>query len=68
MSTPTPRPLVGSAQAAATLGISRATFNRWVALGRITPTVNMTGVSGARLYDPHLIDAYATLMRKRGAA
>lgn len=43
--------LIGSAQAAKTFGVSRATFNRWVALGKITPHHDMDGVSGARLYD-----------------
>lgn len=42
--------LIGSAEAAQILGVSRATFNRWVAAGRIETAVEMPGSTGARLF------------------
>ena len=43
--------LIGSAEAAELLGIDRATFNRWVLAGRITPAVEFPGKRGARLFE-----------------
>lgn len=42
--------LLRSLEAAERLGIDRATFNRWVAAGRITPAVEFPGKRGARLF------------------
>lgn len=42
--------LLRSIEAAELLGIDRATFNRWVAAGRIKPAVEFPGATGARLY------------------
>lgn len=42
--------LVGSAEAAQILGVDRATFNRWVARGVVSPAVSFPGVTGARLF------------------
>lgn len=49
MHTP-PHTLIGSAEAAERLGVSRATFNRWVTAGRIKPAIAMAGTTGARLF------------------
>lgn len=56
--------LIGSAQAAKTFGVSRATFNRWVALGKITPHHDMEGETGARLYSLADIDKLAKQHRR----
>lgn len=48
--------LIGSAQAAKLLGIDRATFNRWVAAGRITPAVQFPGIRGARLFTVEAVE------------
>lgn len=53
-------PLIGSAQAAKTFGVDRATFNRWVAAGRIPVAVEMDGATGARLFDADVIDQLAS--------
>jgi predicted site-specific integrase-resolvase len=53
-------PLIGSAQAAKVFGVSRATFNRWVASGDIPVAVVMDGLTGARLLDADIIDQLAT--------
>lgn len=42
--------LVTTAEAAAILGCSVATVNRWAAEGRLTAAVQFPGVRGARLY------------------
>lgn len=48
--------LIGSAQAAKTFQVDRATFNRWVAAGRVPVAVEMDGPTGARLFDADVID------------
>lgn len=49
--------LIGSAQAATILTVDRATFNRWVKAGRVPVAVEMEGHTGARLFDPDVIEA-----------
>lgn len=61
-------PLIGSAQSAKKFGVDRATFNRWVAAGRIPVEVEMDGPTGARLFDADLIDALAAQHAERATA
>jgi len=56
---PTFPDLIGSAQAAKVFGVDRATFNRWVAAGRIPVAFELDGATGARLFDPDVIAAMA---------
>lgn len=42
--------LIGSAESAAILEIDRATFNRWVAIGRVKAAAELPGRTGARLF------------------
>ena len=42
---------ITATEAAAILGISRATLNRRVATGTITPSFDFPGRTGARLFD-----------------
>jgi predicted DNA-binding transcriptional regulator AlpA len=56
---PKTAPLIGSAQAAKILKVSRATFNRWVAAGEVPVAVEMDGLTGARLFDADVIEALA---------
>lgn len=44
--------LVPSAEAAARIGINRATLTRWVASGKITPAYKLDGIRGAYLFRP----------------
>lgn len=53
------RKLISAVESAAVLGVTRSTFNRWVALGRIRPAVDMDGTTGARLYDAEAVDTLA---------
>lgn len=52
--------LLSTAQAAELLGVSVYTVNRWAREGRITPSVQLSGPTGARLYDPEHIEAVAS--------
>jgi len=52
-------PLIGSAQAAKVLGVSRATLNRWAVAGHVPTVIEMDGATGARLFDADVIDALA---------
>jgi predicted site-specific integrase-resolvase len=52
-------PLIGSLQACKVFGVDRATFNRWVAAGRIPVAHQMDGETGARLFDADVIDQLA---------
>lgn len=65
---PNPAPLIGSAQAAKVFEVDRATFNRWVAAGRIPVAVEMDGQTGARLFDADLIDQLAATHKSREGA
>lgn len=64
--------LIGSAQAARMIPgrdgkpIDRATFNRWVKNGLITPALSLDGVRGARLF--RRSDVLALAERKAGKA
>jgi excisionase family DNA binding protein len=51
--------LLTTAQAAARLGVSVPTLNRWVRHGRIKPAIEGPGLRGARFFDPSDIDALA---------
>jgi len=46
-------------QAAKRFGVNRATFNRWVADGKIPVAVALDGQTGARLFDADVIDQLA---------
>lgn len=61
-------PLIGSAQAAKIFGVDRATFNRWVAAGRIPVAVEMEGETGARLFDADVIDQLAAQRTEKASA
>lgn len=61
-------PLIGSAQAAKIFGVDRATFNRWVAAGRIPVEVEMDGTTGARLFDADVIDQLAASRGEKASA
>lgn len=39
-------------QVAEHLGTTTSTVNRWVNVGKLTPVIEVPGVTGARLYDP----------------
>jgi len=41
------------------LSVDRATFNRWVKAGRLTPALTMPGLTGARLFDRRDVEALA---------
>jgi excisionase family DNA binding protein len=43
-------PLIGSAEAADVLGVSKATLVRWVAKGRVVPLQQLPGLRGAYLF------------------
>lgn len=53
------KPLIGTTQAAERCGVDRSTFFRWVQLGRIEPVQKLPGQTGAMLFDPDVVDAYA---------
>lgn len=60
-----PHDLIGSLEAAAILGIDRATFNRWAARGDVKPVVTAPSKVGARLFHRADIEALA---KERAAA
>ena len=43
--------LVGTAEAAETIGVERSTLTRWVQLGRMRPAIKLPGRNGAVLFD-----------------
>lgn len=51
--------LVGSQEACRILGKDRATLSRWVALGRLTPAVQLPGKTGAFLFNRVDVEALA---------
>lgn len=61
-------PLIGSAQAARVFKVDRATFNRWVAAGKIPVAVEMDGATGARLFDADVIDQLAAERSEKATA
>ncbi len=50
--------LIGAAEAAALLGVSRSTVSRRIRDGHLVPALRMPGESGAYLFDPADILAY----------
>ena len=64
-----PAHLIGSAEAAELLGVDRATFNRWVASGRVHATAQLPGRTGARMFSRTYIESLpATAARPAEAA
>lgn len=59
----TPR-LIGSAQAAKILGVDRATVNRWAQSGYLAAVYSPETETGARLFDPDVIDQLAARRRQ----
>ena len=51
---------IPSAEACERLGIDRSTLSRWVAAGRITPTLRLPGATGSMLFDPADVDRIAS--------
>lgn len=43
---------LSTAQVAEELQVSVATVNRWAVSGRLTPALQVPGITGARLYSP----------------
>ena len=46
----TPDELIGTAEAAAIIGVERSTLSHWIAKGRITPAMKLPGTTGALLF------------------
>lgn len=42
--------LVGTVEAAEIIGCERSTLSRWVALGKLTPAMQLGGPTGAHLF------------------
>lgn len=59
--------LLSAAEAAAILKVSRATFNRRVAAGRVRVAHAMPGQTGARLFDRIEIEALAEELKGSAA-
>lgn len=51
--------LIGSAEAARRLGVDRSHLNRLVRMGAIRAVTQLDGRTGARLFDPEVIDQAA---------
>ena len=47
---PAPDPLMGSTEAARTIGVDKSTLTRWAAEGRIAVAHKLPGKNGAALY------------------
>lgn len=58
-----PAEYLGAAEAARRLGIDRSTFNKQVRMGAIPTAMKLPGRTGARLFDPAVIDRLARLRR-----
>lgn len=63
----TPR-LIGSAQAAKILGVDRATVNRWAQAGYLEAAYEPDTETGARLYDPDVVDQLAAARKTEAAS
>lgn len=63
-----PLDLIGTAEAAALLGIERSTLSRWVALGRLQPTYRLPGPNGAMLYDRTDVEALRDRLKTEACA
>lgn len=62
--------LIGTTEAAKRCKVDRTTFFRWVQLGQIEPVTKLEGRTGALLFDPDQVDAFAAekaLRAKHGA-
>ena len=57
----TPTNLLTTEQVAARAGKHVSTINRWAQNGRITPAIQLPGVTGDRLYDPEDEDVAALI-------
>lgn len=55
----TPADLIGAGEAARRLGVDRSTFNKQVRMGAIPTAMKLPGVTGARLFDPEVIERIA---------
>jgi hypothetical protein len=58
MATDTPD-LVGTVEAAEIIGCERSSLSRWVALGKLTPAMRLTGDTGAHLFHRADVEAFA---------
>ena len=58
-----PQTLLPSATVCERLLIDRSTLSRWVAAGRITPTMQLPGRTGAMLFDPKDVERLARELR-----
>lgn len=58
--------LIGAAEAARILGVSRVTFSRWARDGKVQVAVRMPGDTGATLFDRQ--DVIALLNERTAAA
>lgn len=56
MGNPSAETLITSAEACQVLNIDRSTLNRWIASGRVTPTLKLPGKTGAYLFAPDEIE------------
>lgn len=50
--------LLTTREVAERLDTTTSTVNRWVNAGKLAPTVNFPGQTGARLFDPKSVDAF----------
>ena len=57
--------LIGSVEAARRIGVHRKHFNKLAATGTVPTALQLPGRTGARLFDPEVIDALA---KQRGQA
>lgn len=44
--------LIGTAEAAETIGVERSTLSHWIAKGRIAPALKLPGRTGSMLFTP----------------
>lgn len=58
-----PNTPIPSATVCERLSIDRSTLSRWVAAGRITPTLRLPGLTGAMLFDPKDVERLARDLR-----
>ena len=65
----TKTPPIGSTEAAAVLGVSRSTVNRWADLGKLVPVFKCEGKRGARFFNRSEIERFKReLEQNRNAA
>lgn len=64
----TKTPPIGSAEAAAELGVSRSTVNRWADLGKLVPVFKGEGTRGARFFNRSDIDRLKRELESKRAA